>query len=121
MAKINVNGREYDMPDEFTLGELADMEEITGQGYDMTRPGVRGMIALAYIAIRRKDPRVTLEDVRNMGLDDIEAVEDEEQEVPPPPPPPDESGGNDSKTNGYSSSGSDVLPAESRNATGAPV
>jgi len=76
--QIVVNGRTYPLPTSFTMGELADMEEITGQDYDLSKGGVKGTMALAYVAIRRADPTVTVEDIRNLGQDDIgfEGVDD---------------------------------------------
>ncbi len=79
--KLIVNGREYPMPDSFTMGELADMEQITGQGYDLSKGGVRAMLALTYVAIKRIDPRVTVEDIRALGQDDFEIVGGDD--VPP--------------------------------------
>jgi hypothetical protein len=69
--KLIVNGREYAMPESFTMGELADMEKITGQGYDLEAGGVLGTLALVFVAIRRTDPRVTVDDIRNLGPDDV--------------------------------------------------
>lgn len=70
--KLVVNGREYPMPDSFLMGELADMEKITGQDYDLSKGGVLGTLALAYVAIRRVDPTVTVDDIRNLSQDDFE-------------------------------------------------
>jgi hypothetical protein len=60
------------------MGELADMEKITGQGYDLEQGGVLGTLALVYVAIKRVDARVTIDDIRGLGPDDvgIEGVED---------------------------------------------
>jgi hypothetical protein len=70
--RIIVNGKEYPIPDSFTLGELADMEKITGQGYDLAQGGVLGTLALAYIAVSRVDPRVTVDDLRGLGEDELD-------------------------------------------------
>jgi len=77
-----VNGREYAMPDTFTLGELADMEKITGQGYDLAKGGVQGTLALAYVAMRRVDDRVTIDDLRGLTPDEFEIKGADS--VPPP-------------------------------------
>lgn len=82
---IKINGKEYPVPESFTMGELADMEEITGQGYDMTKGGVKGMMAIALVAARRKDPSVTVEDIRQLRMDQIEAVDDEDGAAEPIP------------------------------------
>lgn len=83
-AKLIVNGHEYPMPDSFTLGELADMEKITGQGYDLAQGGVLGTLALAFVAIKRVNPRITIDDLRNLGQDDLE-ITGVEESLPPPP------------------------------------
>jgi hypothetical protein len=70
--RIIVNGKEYPIPDSFTLGELADMEEITGQGYNLETGGVKGTLALAFIAIKRVDPRVTVDDLRGLTEDELD-------------------------------------------------
>ena len=71
-SKLVVAGQEYPVPDSFTLGELADMEKITGQGYDLGKGGTLGTLALIYVAVKRKDPTVSIDDIRGLGPDDIE-------------------------------------------------
>jgi hypothetical protein len=70
--RIIVNGREYPIPDSFTMGELADMEAITGQDYDPSKEGYRGTLALVFVAVKRVDPRVTLDDIRELKEDDLD-------------------------------------------------
>lgn len=84
MAKIQVNGVEYELPeeDDLTLGEIADIEDVCGQGYDLSQPGSKVMLAMTYVAMRRKDPTVTLEDVRSVRMIHMEVDDDEPEEVP---------------------------------------
>lgn len=80
---ITVDGVDYEVPEKFTLGELADIEEIIGQGYDPEKPGgARSTLAVIWIAMRRKNPQLRLEDVRNLDAELI-AVEQEAEERPP--------------------------------------
>lgn len=83
MAKLKVQGREYEVPEVFTLGELADMEEVAGQNYDFENPGPRGLIAIAYVTIRRVDPTVTVDALRALTPDSIEGIKDEGDPSPP--------------------------------------
>jgi len=85
--KIIVNGKEYPLvpPDDMTLGEAAEAERITGQGYDWDkRIGGVGMLALTYIAVKRIDPRVTLADLEGLHGEDLEIVGVEDGEAIPP-------------------------------------
>lgn len=74
MASFKVNGREYEVPERFTLGELADMEKITGQGYDLGQGGILGTLALMAVAIRRVDPAVTLDEIRALDSTEVAAI-----------------------------------------------
>lgn len=82
--KIVVNGKDYPLPDSFTLGESADMEKITGQGYDLSQGGALGLLAIAYVAVRRLDASVTVDDIRVLTADDIEVVQEDTEPLPPP-------------------------------------
>jgi hypothetical protein len=74
--KVVINGREYPFPEEYTMGELADVEEIVGQGYDFARGGVRSVLALLYIAAHRVDSTVTIADIRALQPEDFEVKGD---------------------------------------------
>lgn len=104
--KLIVNGKEYPLPDSFTLGESADMEEITGQGYDLSKGGARGLLALAYVAVRRVDSSITVDDIRELTDADID-VKQLEPEAPLPPATP-----ADSKENGGPSDASSKPDSE---------
>lgn len=112
--KLVVNGREYPMPDSFTLGELADMEKITGQDYDLSKGGVLGTLALAYIAIKRVDPRVTIEELRDVSQDDLEITG-----MPDLPPAGGALNGSAPPSTESSENISEPAPAKTRARTGA--
>lgn len=81
-AVIRVWGNEYPVPDKLTLGESADIEKIL----DGAEPGSREaksrmLLATVWIACRRVDPTATLDAIRALTMDDIEAAE-----VPDPVP-----------------------------------
>ncbi len=84
--------------DEFTLGEIEELEELTGMTLralmrrmqsDDGAP-TKAVSALAWIARRRAEPELTLDDVRALRLSEIEfagaAEADEPAEDPTPPP-----------------------------------
>ncbi len=98
-AKVLINGKEYPFPAEFTLGEEAEVERITGQGYDMTKPGARGLLAIAYIAVRRVDPSVRLEDIEALKPGELTLDAEDDADVPPPSAAePNENGGTSSSS-----------------------
>jgi hypothetical protein len=89
MAKFKIWGKDYEIPDEFDMGELAEIEQITGQGYDMSRPGALGTLALMYVAVRRVDPTVTVDALRKLKVEDLNITrEDEAADADPPAPTP---------------------------------
>lgn len=74
MAKLIVNGKEYEIPEEFTMGERADMESITGQDYDPSKGGYLGTLALMYVVIKRANPELERDDL----LDDLRSLSETE-------------------------------------------
>ena len=83
--KVVVNGKEYPFVTEgdLTLGEAAELEKITGQGYDLTRIGALGLLALTYISVKRVDSSITVEDLRGLKAGDIDLQVEEADPVPP--------------------------------------
>lgn len=104
--KVVVNGKEYPFITEgdLTLGEAAEIEEITGQGYDLSRIGALGLMALTLVSIKRVDPTVTLDDLKGLKAGDIDLQVEEAEPVPPT-----SSGG----SAGNKNSGSEDSPAGS--------
>lgn len=121
--KVRVHGREYDFP-EFNLGDMADMEKITGQGYDLNQGGVLGLLAAIYVAVKRENPGVTVDEIRALGPDDFEVFDDEAVDASPPQSQPVSEPGQ-SENSDSSSPSSNVVSAGSldgtREVTGTPV
>jgi hypothetical protein len=115
-AKVLINGKEYPFPTEFTLGEEAEVERITGQGYDMSIPGALGLLAIAFIAVRRVDPTVRLEDIQALKPGELTLDAEDDVDVPPPfAAGPNESGGT---SNNSSDTASAAAPAPTPALTG---
>jgi hypothetical protein len=119
--KIVLNGVDYPVipRDDWTLGESADAEDICGQGYDFEKLGAKGILALAYIAARRVNPSVTLEDLKSLKYDDVDFKGAEGKPVPPPSPG--ESAGSENTGSEDSSASSDGSPAGQPEPTGTPA
>ena len=61
-----------------TVGDLEDLEEITGMQYeaiDWTKPGAKLLKAMAFIAGRWQNPDFTLEDARNIRIVELKPTE----------------------------------------------
>lgn len=99
--KVRINGKEYDFPSSFTLGESRVIQRESGIGLG----GLEQALAignadvaacLIYIILRRENPAVTMEDVEALDMVTIELIKDEpavgEGGQSPPagaaPPPP---------------------------------
>lgn len=84
-ATITVNGQDYELPEVLTIGELTAVELGLGAGID-DLPPASSMYALAWIAMRRKHPRLTwgafssyaVTEVTRVGAED--EAEDEGQD-----------------------------------------
>jgi hypothetical protein len=79
VSVVTVNGRRYTVPTTLTLGEACDVEAEVGANHDPKGP--RMMAALVWIAMRRHDPTVTFEEVRELDITEIRAEADEEPEA----------------------------------------
>lgn len=62
-----------------TLGEMEQLEELTGLGFadavtavQKNQATMKVLVAVVYVFGRREDPSLTLEAVRAMRLDDVE-------------------------------------------------
>lgn len=89
-AKLTINGAEYELPDVLTIGELVAVE--IGLGASITElPPASSMYALGWIAMRRKDPRMTWErysalSLSQVGEDDAGSSDEEDGEASALPP-----------------------------------
>jgi hypothetical protein len=65
---IRVNNKEYAFPpSDLTLGEMCDAEQYFGVDFNAgSQSGMRMTAALLWIAIRRQDKTVTVDDVRDL-------------------------------------------------------
>lgn len=88
--QLKVGDRVVDVdPDDFTLGEAELVEEIGGRPFmevvdQLNRGGMRAVVAIAYVALRRADPTLTLDELRATRLTAISAPEEGEDEAGPP-------------------------------------
>lgn len=67
--------------DALTLGDLEDVEELTGSSFSalVNTPGgmpVKGLRALAFVSIRRDIPELTYEDCRGFRQGAIQVLDD---------------------------------------------
>lgn len=75
-GSFKVHGREYNLPTDLTMGEMCDAEKEFGVEFGNTeRSGVRMASAMMWIAIRRVDPSVTVDDIRSLPIDVFESME----------------------------------------------
>ena len=100
MARIKVNGREIEFPPEdLTMGEMCDAEDHFGVMWDKpNRSGIRLTAAMLWIAIRRVDSSVTVDDVRKLDPAILRQLEGDDS------PPAEEPGSSESSVSGESSS-----------------
>lgn len=78
-AKIKIDGIEYDVPEDFTLGEMRTIKRFTGldiDGFEQASGSDPDAIsALVYIILKRADPDTTEEAVEGISISAIEEVE----------------------------------------------
>ena len=80
MAQVIVDGTVFPVPDEgdFDFGELADMEEVAGASLSsLPAKSMRATLAVIYVAMRRVDPTITIEQVRALKPDQFDFVEED--------------------------------------------
>jgi hypothetical protein len=115
-----VNGKEYPVPEKFDLGEMCDAENFFGVNFE--DPGasrMRLITATLYIAIRRVDPSVTIDDVRAIDPEDLfAALQVQADAVPPSPPPSSDEPSSTSDTSGSGSANGGGDPDKLPLATG---
>jgi hypothetical protein len=72
---FTVNGKNYNLPTDLTMGEMCDAEQHFGVEFGKPdQSNVRMAAAMMFIAIRREDPSVTPEDIRELPLDVLEKL-----------------------------------------------
>lgn len=79
MASVIVDGTVFPVPDDgdFDFGELADMEEVAGAPLSsLSGKSMRATLAVIYIAMRRVDPSITVDQVRALKADQFDFVDD---------------------------------------------
>jgi hypothetical protein len=71
-AQIRIDGKLYDIPDDYTLREAMIFEEMSGRALeDSDLKSAAQLGAIVYIILRREDPTVTedvLDGIRMSGL-----------------------------------------------------
>lgn len=83
-AKFVVNGKEYPIATDLTLGEMCDAERHFGVEFGNNETsGVRMSAALLWISIRRVDDSVTVDDVRALPPDVFKGFGEEQPSDPP--------------------------------------
>ncbi len=99
MAKFSVLGQEYELPTDLDIGEICDVENEFGSS------GARLTAGLIWIGIRRVNPKVTVEDIRAMRMDEVFSSISTEEDAGPPVLTPENSNGSgeSSSPNGESS------------------
>jgi hypothetical protein len=73
-----VNGKEYDVPEDLTLGEMCDAERYFGVEFGTTTANtstVRMAAALLWVAVKRQDDTVTIDDIRALPPDVFKVAE----------------------------------------------
>ena len=77
-TKIRIQGVEYEIdPSDLTWGEMETLEQETGKPIGkMDTESATTLLVLAWLARRRKEPLVTLDDMRALPMDAIEVVDE---------------------------------------------
>ncbi len=83
-ASFKVHGKSYNLPTDLTMGEMCDAEREFGVEFgNSDRSGVRMAAAMMWIAIRRVDPKVDVEDIRSLPVSVFEDIVGEGDAGPP--------------------------------------
>lgn len=81
-GSFSVNGKEYNLPTSLTVGEMCDAEGYFGVEFGTEKQGLRMASALMWIAVRRVDPTVTVEDIRALPAEVFASVVDADASPP---------------------------------------
>lgn len=73
LVRFSLAGEPYEInPEALTFGEMADIEQALDVTMDELEPGsATSMMAMIYVAVRRKRPDFTIEEVRAMAVSDL--------------------------------------------------
>jgi hypothetical protein len=114
-----VNGKTYPLPEELTLGEMCDAERYFGVEFGAVedRSSIRLAAALLWVAIRREDNSVTVDDIRALPPDVFTNVTADDAG---PPAPADGAPSGSSETSGDDSRNGGGDPAAIPEPTGQP-
>lgn len=79
LLRIKVQGEVHELDfDQMLWGELSDLEDLLGCSLeDANLATAKGVLALAYIAVRRSKPAITLDSLKALPFGEIELVEDD--------------------------------------------
>jgi hypothetical protein len=117
--KFIVNGKEYAFPTDLTLGEMCDAETYFNVEFGNNETsGMRMAAALLWIAIRRGDDSVTVDDIRALPPEVFRRFEKEQTDARPPDSEAGKHGS--AETSGSDSRNGGGDPADARVATGQP-
>ena len=92
MPTVNVKGRRYEAPASLTLREAHEVKQISGLDVlelqaALAKGNAAAMVATVFVAMRRSDPTVTVEQVWELDIGEIEFETGEQDEgadaVPP--------------------------------------
>jgi len=67
------------MLDTLTLGDLADIEDVTGMslnGVNLDSPPMKFALALYWVSLRKSNPKFTYADARNTPIAELSAFRD---------------------------------------------
>lgn len=74
-GSFEVNGKRYSLATNLTMGEMCDAEQFFGVSFGDPNAGmsIRMAAALMFISIRRQDPSVLVEDIRDLPAEVFES------------------------------------------------
>lgn len=74
-GSFEVNGKRYSLPTDLTFGEMCDAERYFGVefGSDLSASSMRMVAALVWVAVKREDASVTVEDIRDLPASTFES------------------------------------------------
>jgi hypothetical protein len=81
---FRVNGKDYEIPETFTIGEMCDAERFFGVEFgNEAGSSIRTAAALLWIAVHREDPTISVEQIRGLPPD-VFATFSQEADTRPP-------------------------------------